>query len=626
MIRLKNVSKEYNGVIIINNISINFRRNEFVAILGASGSGKTTLLNMMGGNLLPSKGDIYLGNNNLKDLNLDYYHNYYVSYIYQNYNLISNLNVYDNIILGLKLSNKKMNKNKINLILNKLSITSLVNKNINNISGGEKQRVAIARTLVSDSNIILADEPTGALDSLNSFKIMNILKKISLSKLVIMVTHNEELANKYATRIIKIKDGKIISDSNPYKKYLNINLNKYKPKLKLKDLFKISLNNFKSKRGRNTLTIIAFFIGLFSLSLVLSISNGFKKELNNLEHNSLYNYPLIISKESLNINNSLKENIIKKGDLNINKREEIIKVKIDNKLLDKINNLDQNLISGVSFYRDIDYNFKKVSYINPSNNYFKLLDGRFPTNQSELLLLVDDNNAINENVREYLNLSSFSYNDLYNLNVNNLKIVGVVKARGNNYFSSLNGLLYSNNLFDNEITDIYIYPKDYKSKEIIKKKLKGYYINDNAKVITNLTNNLIKGISLVLIIFSAISLIVSIIMISVISYINVLERSKEIGVMKSLGSSKNDIKKIFILENNIIGFMASYLALDLTYLLSNIINKVISNKINIKHLINMDFKVILTIIILSIILTYAASLIPSKIASNKEITSILHNN
>jgi putative ABC transport system permease protein len=626
MIRLKNVSKEYNGVMVINNISINFRRNEFVAILGASGSGKTTLLNMMGGNLLPSKGDIYLGNNNLKDLNLDYYHNYYVSYIYQNYNLISNLNVYDNIILGLKLSNKKMNKNKINLILNKLSITSLVNKNINNISGGEKQRVAIARTLVSDSNIILADEPTGALDSLNSFKIMNILKKISLSKLVIMVTHNEELANKYATRIIKIKDGKIISDSNPYKKYLNINLNKYKPKLKLKDLFKISLNNFKSKRGRNTLTIIAFFIGLFSLSLVLSISNGFKKELNNLEHNSLYNYPLIISKESLNINNSLKENIIKKGDLNINKREEIIKVKIDNKLLDKINNLDQNLISGVSFYRDIDYNFKKVSYINPSNNYFKLLDGRFPTNQSELLLLVDDNNAINENVREYLNLSSFSYNDLYNLNVNNLKIVGVVKARGNNYFSSLNGLLYSNNLFDNEITDIYIYPKDYKSKEIIKKKLKGYYINDNAKVITNLTNNLIKGISLVLIIFSAISLIVSIIMISVISYINVLERSKEIGVMKSLGSSKNDIKKIFILENNIIGFMASYLALDLTYLLSNIINKVISNKINIKHLINMDFKVILTIIILSIILTYAASLIPSKIASNKEITSILHNN
>jgi putative ABC transport system permease protein len=626
MIRLKNVSKEYNGVMVINNISINFRRNEFVAILGASGSGKTTLLNMMGGNLLPSKGDIYLGNNNLKDLNLDYYHNYYVSYIYQNYNLISNLNVYDNIILGLKLSNKKMNKNKINLILNKLSITSLVNKNINNISGGEKQRVAIARTLVSDSNIILADEPTGALDSLNNFKIMNILKKISLSKLVIMVTHNEELANKYATRIIKIKDGKIISDSNPYKKYLNINLNKYKPKLKLKDLFKISLNNFKSKRGRNTLTIIAFFIGLFSLSLVLSISNGFKKELNNLEHNSLYNYPLIISKESLNINNSLKENIIKKGDLNINKREEIIKVKIDNKLLDKINNLDQNLISGVSFYRDIDYNFKKVSYINPSNNYFKLLDGRFPTNQSELLLLVDDNNAINENVREYLNLSSFSYNDLYNLNVNNLKIVGVVKARGNNYFSSLNGLLYSNNLFDNEITDIYIYPKDYKSKEIIKKKLKGYYINDNAKVITNLTNNLIKGISLVLIIFSAISLIVSIIMISVISYINVLERSKEIGVMKSLGSSKNDIKKIFILENNIIGFMASYLALDLTYLLSNIINKVISNKINIKHLINMDFKVILTIIILSIILTYAASLIPSKIASNKEITSILHNN
>lgn len=629
MIQLKNITKYYNKVKVLDNINLKFSLKGITAILGPSGSGKSTLLNIIAGNEIPNEGKVLLGNNNLLKINMDYYHNHVLSYIYQNYNLINNLNVYDNLIFGLKLTNQKIDKEKIARILTNLKINGLANKKIWQLSGGEKQRVAIARSIINDSMIILADEPTGALDTLNSINIMNILKDLAKDKLIIMVTHNEQLATKYANRIIKINDGHIIYDSNEIINENNINFKIKKTKLKLSQLIKISFNNIKNKLNRSFLTAIAFSIGLFTLALVLSINNGFKNNLKTIEKNSLYNYPLIISKITYNLNQSLTTNQkYNKNKININKNEYIIRNNINEQMLSEINKLNPKLLDGITYYRDIDNDFKNISYIIPNKGYFKILYGRLNQNKNEVLLLLDQNNAINENVADYLNIKSLNYEDAINKKIiisnKELIITGIVNSN-NNYFSSLNGVLYSNDLFTEEITDIYLFAKDYHSKDEIKRVLNEYNVVDNAKSVIDLTSSLIKSITYILIIFCFISLLVSIIMISIISYINVLERYNEIGIMKSLGTRKKDIKRLFIIENNIIGLFSAIISAGFTFLLSKIINKYIASKIEITNLINLNYQIVIAIILLSLLLTYIASLIPAIKASNKKIIDILHN-
>jgi putative ABC transport system permease protein len=627
MIRLKNVCKEYNGVKILSNINIKFRKHEFVCILGPSGSGKSTLLNIIGGNTKTSLGAVFYGNNDINNINLDYYHNSLISYIYQSYNLIDTLNVYDNVTLGLKLTNKKVQNKIIKITLKRLGLNNYEKRNTKDLSGGEKQRVAIARTLLNNTNVILADEPTGALDSNNSLKVIKILKKISQKKLVIMVTHNEEIASKYASRIINIRDGKIISDTNPCNyNYFN-KIKSTKTRLKIKDLLKLSFINIKTKRVRNILTIMAFSIGLFSLSLVLSISNGFSKELHNLETKSLFNYPLVINNESVDLDSSLNNNQkYSKNVININTNK-VIKNNMDDKLINKVKKL-KNLTNGIAIYKNIDTNFKMVSYVNPNNDLFKIIKGRYPKNNNEVLLLLDSNNAIDENVKSFLKLSKYNYDEVINKVIkvqnNKLIITGIVKSN-NDYFAQLNGILYQDSLFNNKITSINLYPKDYKSKLEIKKKLSKYNIIDDASSVLKVTNTLIKSVSMILIIFSVISLFVSIIMIAIISYIGVLERLNEIGIEKSLGTSKRDIRRLFIIENNIIGFISSFIAIIFTYIFGLLLNNYIKNYVNLNKIVLVDIKIIIEIFILSLVLTYLAGFIPAIKASKKEITEILHN-
>ncbi|MDD4407375.1 MAG: ABC transporter ATP-binding protein, partial [Bacilli bacterium] len=251
MIRLEKITKKYNERKVLNDLSINFREKEFVAILGPSGCGKSTLLNIISGVEKPDYGDLFLGDLNISKLNKkkqDYYRNNYISYIFQNYNLISYLNVLDNLIISSKLKGKDISKKEINNILCDLKIDKISKNNVKLLSGGEQQRTAIARSLTSEAKIILADEPTGALDSINSINIMEILKDLSKDKLVIMVTHNEKLARKYATRIIKMTDGKIINDNKLYRK---INNNKYelkKNKLSLLNTIMMTFKNIKNKK------------------------------------------------------------------------------------------------------------------------------------------------------------------------------------------------------------------------------------------------------------------------------------------------------------------------------------------------------------------------------------------
>ena len=621
MLELKNVCKKYDRD-VLKKINLRFGNKGFICLVGESGSGKTTLLNIIGGLEQPDSGKVIFNGNNIKNIDSSFYSNQLVSFINQNYNLIDKYTVLENILLPIELRRIRSPCNVDN-ILKMLGIYSLKNKKVISLSGGEKQRVAIARCIVQNTRVILADEPTGALDSENAYSVMRILKNLSKQKLVIVVTHNIELANSFADDIIKINDGKICSKLKVINKnkYFKIKCNK-KIKLSFIKLVKYAIKNLNNKLLRNILTILAFTIGLLSLGIVLSIKTGFNKELDSLNKSSFFNYPLVISKN--NYVDDFSNKVENKNGVNV-KKGLFVTNEIDDKLISLVNNIDKKYVNGITYYRDIDHEFKSISYVNPSNNYFYLVSGRMPENKNEVLIMYDEEDSISEKLYNYLDVPNNGLiNNIFKVNDKELIITGIVKSN-NDYFKSLSGILYSNNLFDNEITDIYIYANNLNSKNKIKELLKDYEIFDNAEEVVNLTKKMVDGISLVLIIFSVISLIVSMIMIFVISYISVMERNKDIGIYKSIGFRNNDIKNLFIVENLIIGMCSFYLTMIFILLVNNVINKLVYSYINFEHIMSLDILNIILLFFLSLILCYVASFIPAKIASNKKIVDIFNN-
>ena len=307
MLELKNISKTYNTnnfkQTALNNVSISFREQEFAAILGPSGSGKTTLLNIIGGLDKYDSGDLIINNVSTKlykDRDWDTYRNYRVGFVFQNYNLISHQSILSNVELALTLGgvSKEERKAKAIDVLTKVGLKDHIYKKPNQLSGGQMQRVSIARALVNDPDIILADEPTGALDSNTSVQIMELLKEVSKTKLVIMVTHNPELAKNYATRIINIKDGKVVDDTNPYKdvksKVIEENFTK-RTSMSLLTAFSLSFNNLMTKKGRTILVSLAGSIGIIGIALIMSLSNGFQNYINSIQEDTLSSYPLSIT-------------------------------------------------------------------------------------------------------------------------------------------------------------------------------------------------------------------------------------------------------------------------------------------------------------------------------------------
>lgn len=621
MLELKNVCKKYDRD-VLKKINLRFGNKGFICLVGESGSGKTTLLNIIGGLEQPDSGKVIFNGNNIKNIDSSFYSNQLVSFINQNYNLIDKYTVLENILLPIELRRIRSPCNVDN-ILKMLGIYSLKNKKVISLSGGEKQRVAIARCIVQNTRVILADEPTGALDSENACCVMRILKNLSKQKLVIVVTHNIELANSFADDIIKINDGKICSKLKVINKnkYFKIKCNR-KIKLSFIKLVKYAIKNLNNKLLRNILTILAFTIGLLSLGIVLSIKSGFNKELDSLNKSSFFNYPLVISKN--NYVDDFSNKVENKNGVNV-KKGLFITNEIDDKLISLVNNIDKKYVNGITYYRDIDYEFKSISYVNPSNNYFYLVSGRMPENKNEVLIMYDEEDSISDKLYNYLDVANNGLiNNIFKVNDKELIITGIVKSN-NDYFKSLSGILYSNDLFDNEITDIYIYANNLNSKNKIKELLKDYEIFDNAEEVVNLTKKMVDGISLVLILFSVISLIVSMIMIFVISYISVMERNKDIGIYKSIGFRNNDIKNLFIVENLIIGMCSFYLTMIFILLVSNVINKLVYSYINFEHIMSLDILNIILLFFLSLILCYVASFIPAKIASNKKIVDIFNN-
>ena len=327
MIELKNICKSYNSrglyQTALKNINLKLSSKGIVSIVGKSGSGKTTLLNIIGSLDKSDFGDLIVDNKNIREFTddeLDSYRNKYIGFVFQNYNLLDYMSALDNIKLKMIVSTE--DENRVNYsseeALKKVGLYRFKDKLPCNLSGGEKQRVAIARAIVNDSKIILCDEPTGALDQKTGIEILNILKEISKERLIVMVTHNEELAKKYSDRIITMKDGEIVSDTNNKVEEEIDNFKINKTKLDIRTIFKIAVDNLNLKRKRNILLALTASIGIIGISIILSISNGFNDSLGDYEKYISSKIPIVISsykiEKSNKYNNSKTINIIKEMD------------------------------------------------------------------------------------------------------------------------------------------------------------------------------------------------------------------------------------------------------------------------------------------------------------------------
>ena len=757
MLELKNIKKSYTLAnftqTALNDVSLKFRKNEFVAILGQSGSGKTTLLNIIGGLDHYDSGDLIINNKStkkFKDTDWDAYRNNCIGFIFQSYNLISHISILANVELGMTLSgvSKKERRQKAIEVLKKVGLENHINKKPNQLSGGQMQRVAIARALVNNPDIILADEPTGALDSKTSVQIMELIKEIAKDKLVIMVTHNSELAHDYANRIIELKDGNIISDTNKLEKQNN---NKTytikKTAMSFLTALSLSFNNIKTKKGRTLLTAFASSIGIIGISIILSLSNGFDMQIDQFEKDTLSSFPITISRQATEMSpEDMMSMTPDKSDSYID--EEVIypydtassllihqNVFTDD-YLNYINNINPDYTIGISYLRTMSLNMlvkndDKINYVNNLNltslpkelkeneesfleSAYDLLKGSYPEDKTEIVIAVNEKNRLEKNILEalgidttkeeisfdeligkeikiilnddfYINNNNYfvpnmNYDEMYNEGIT-LKIVGIVRGKEDNMLAQIvntmsmsqgaGNILYSNELAEyiidqnkdsmivkaqqdldyniltgEKFTENYtkddmfaylgakdipfminIYPVDFEAKENIINYLNDYnkdksdedkiVYTDLADTFSTLSSNIMDAIGWVLIAFSGISLIVSSIMIGIITYISVLERTKEIGILRSLGARKKDVSRVFNAETFIIGLASGLIGIVIARLLLFPINTILKDLTNLDNVAVMNPIHTLILITVAIILTLIGGLIPAVIASKK---------
>ena len=411
MLQLKNITKNYlsgdNEVQALKGIDIEFRENEFVSILGQSGCGKTTLLNIIGGLDRYTSGDLIINGKStkeFKDKDWDTYRNHSVGFVFQSYNLIPHQTVLANVELALTISGvgKAERKKKAIEALQKVGLGDQLNKKPNQMSGGQMQRVAIARALVNDPDILLADEPTGALDSKTSVQVMEILKEISKDRLIIMVTHNPELAEKYSSRIVKLLDGKIIDDSNPYKsseedvkKARNKKDKSGKASMKFTTAVRLSLNNLMTKKGRTFLTSFAGSIGIIGIALILSLSHGMQSYINRVEEDTLSSYPLTIQEASIDVT-SMLEAMMGNGEKEEHNDNKIYSRPIVNNILETVSTKLQtnNLEEFKKYLESGDTNIK--DYINAIQYEYNLNLNIYKQNEDKTYQQVNPSKVFDE--------------------------------------------------------------------------------------------------------------------------------------------------------------------------------------------------------------------------------------
>ena len=768
MIKIKNLYKDYkNGkssTKVLNDLNLQFPERGFITISGPSGCGKTTLMNLIGGLDSPTKGEIYYNNISYKELDLNQYRNNSIGFVFQNFNLINHLSVFDNVKLSLDLTKlkKKEKKKKVYEVLAKVGLKGKEKNNVTELSGGQQQRVAIARAIINSPSIILADEPTGALDTQTSNEIATLLKALSKDTLVIMVTHNVELAEKYSDRIIKMIDGKICEDilleqnNNTTENIEKLKNTKDKEKKSEKThmplylgLF-LSLKNIITKKIRTLATIFAGCIGIISVALVISVSRGVSQYIEKIQVEMLTGNPIIISNYSVSSttsnNGSLKVEYPNTDEILVNKSETIYKHKdsMTKEFVERVNNLDKEKYTIIDYnrsirmklYKEVDNSLSKISLsyfyemntLDIMNSEYDTLAGTMPDNYNEVALLVDKYNSINENVLNSIGLNNdkdvysfdeiigqkyylinnelyYKYNEdkgYYSRNTINkeilnnadqIEITAIIRAKEDivyDVYSS--GIIYAKELttyvldksnssdivkdqtkfgLDKNVltgkpfeeidygTTVYtaqylyeeqmlemcanatvnridIYTDSFEDRTYIEEYIKNSeefktlsrpqyrdYMSSVAKDFSTFIEILTK----VLVIFALIALLVSSIMIGIISYVSVLERTKEIGIMRSIGARKKDVVAIFSSENFIIGLCSALLGILLAYLIKEPINSLVQNiiKDNVsnassvvnENLIIFDLKNLMFLVVGNIILIIISGLIPAIVASIK---------
>ena len=756
MLKLNNIKKDYKtGDFVqhaLKGISLNFRKNEFVAILGPSGSGKTTLLNIIGGLDRYTTGDLIIDGKStkkFKDKDWDAYRNHAIGFVFQSYNLIGHISVLENVEMGMTLSGigSTERKKKALSLLEKVGLKEHAHKKPNQLSGGQMQRVAIARALANDPKIILADEPTGALDSKTSKQIMELIKEISKDKLVIMVTHNRELAESYATRIVEMKDGELINDSKPFNDDRKTgNLKITKTAMSFLTALKLSFGNIRTKKGRTILTAFASSIGIIGIALILSLSNGFNIEVENFEQDSLSQSPIMITNQTMQMDEDTLNEL--RGDLNKDKYPSDRKVYAQDDIVDKvvhtnkitldyvnyIDKMDMTNVSGISYIKGTNINLiskngdeYNLVFDNKNSNMMSQMtslvlpenpndeDGLITKNydilagdindEAGLVLFVNSRNQVSVSILEALGFDdnvSFEdilnkeikvayNNDYYNKIGNNfipetdlskiynsensmtVKIMAIVRGKEDKeLITSGSGLYYTDALvnevinknkdseivkvqkdtdynvlthqkFDESLTKeaflgylgadvvpsaIYIYPKDFETKDEIINYLDEYNENkdeediiqytDMAEMISSLSGDIMDAITIVLIAFSSISLVVSSIMIGIITYISVLERTKEIGILRALGARKKDITRVFNAETFIIGIFSGILGVVIAYFLTIPTNIIIESLSGLDNVAKLNIVHAIILIIISLTLTIIGGAIPANMASKKD--------
>ncbi len=421
MLTLKNIHKSYdtgaNRVEALKGVSVSFRENEFVSILGPSGCGKTTLLNIIGGLDRYSEGDLFIRGKSTKeftDRNWDTYRNHSIGFVFQTYNLIPHQTVLANVEMSLTLTgvSKKERRERAIEVLTRVGLSDQLYKKPSQMSGGQMQRVAIARALINNPDILLADEPTGALDSETSLQIMNILKEIARDKLVIMVTHNPDLANEYSTRIIRLLDGRIVSDSMPYEADVSEDASsrQKKPSMSYLTALSLSLNNLLTKKTRTILVAFAGSIGIIGIALILAMSNGVHEYINRVEEETLSSYPITITGESLDTT-SLMENLMGQAQSDAAARQEgyiysgEIMTDLFAAMLSEVEENDlqgfkaridgdesfQSLVSGVTYRYNIDMHIWSTAsneaplQVNPSNLFESMTGSAMNTETNQMM-------------------------------------------------------------------------------------------------------------------------------------------------------------------------------------------------------------------------------------------------
>ena len=780
MLQLKDLRKSYHvGDTVthaLDDVSISFRNQEFVAILGPSGSGKTTLLNVVGGLDRYDSGDLIINGKstkNFKETDWDAYRNNSVGFVFQNYNLISHLSIIANVELGMNLSGVSASERHKRAVdaLTQVGLKEHISKNPNQLSGGQMQRVAIARALANNPDILLCDEPTGALDTETSEQIMKLIKELSKDRLVVMVTHNPKLAQEYATRIVNFQDGKILNDSNPFIPEEEKDTFKLKrTKMSYWNAIKLSFTNIMTKKGRTTLTAFASSIGIISIAIVLALSNGFQKQIDTTMSKALAKYPVTINQTATDASsvadrNESEKNVKNRGYLTVEKdkmQESTHQNKINQKYVNYVKKINPNYANNISYQRGINLNLltrsknkiKRVQFspisansdssqaaaqmrmqaisatglgssvfpttLNSSKSNFlkenyQLLSGAWPHKATDLVLVTDNENKLNINIIKNLGLKAkagekLNYqkfvgkkfkvvdnddyyqklptgmfipqkisNSMYDNSKTQMQIVGVIRPKDENSMALLSsGIAYSDQLTQNIIkknkkseivraqkkakqnvmtgqdmnarekkqmlqtiggstipTSIMIYPNDFDSKDKVldyldkwnrgKKRKNKIIYTDMSSAVTSMTGGLLNGITTVLVAFAAISLVTSMIMIGILTYTSVLERTKEIGILKALGARKKDITRVFDAETFILGVFSGVLGVVVAWLLVFPINSLLYSITDLANVAQLNPVHALILVIISTVLTMLGGHLPARMAAKKDAAIALRS-